>query len=242
MLGMNKKDKKKYTEQKDIVKKENRRIKKLSWFVFIILFTILAIIQLFQYLNKVPVVNIDPPSISNEVIQAPEAQVEQTENIITEDLLSYEEDFCNNLYDDLYEDEIAYNDCFDYLSSTGFTNKLKRYRVFLANADKMISKFRNNENYENELKHISEIEHPEEIKDILNMLKIYNDQLVQEHNSTQEIILFPENKFLSKLFKITKISEEDNQNIKMKKQIHEKLKIFSNYIYTEELQDKFLNN
>ena len=227
---MIKKDKDNLNKQK-----KNKRGLKLSYFIFIVLFIILAVIYFLRSLEEKSLYNFDFPFFSNKNMQIENNLEEQEDN------LSYEEDFDDPLGDNLYEVEIICNDCFECTNSDELAKKLDQYRIFLANADSMISKFRNNENYALELENFTAMEHPKEIKNILDMLKIYNDQLMQEQSSTQEIILFPNNHFLSKLIKITKISTENNKNLEMKKHILEKLIIFSNYVHATDLQNKFLN-
>ncbi|RTK92399.1 MAG: hypothetical protein EKK61_04600 [Rickettsiales bacterium] len=238
---MIKKDKNNLINQKDVVQKESKRDQKFGYFIFIILFVILAIIYFLRYLEEKSLYNVDSPSILNEINQVEDSSENQVDNLY-ENNLSYEEDFDDPLGDNLYEDEIICKDCFECTKSDDLNKKIDQYRIFLANADRMISKFRNNENYALELENFNSMEHPEEIKNILNMLKIYNDQLMQEQSITQEMILFPNNNFLSKIIKITKISVEDNKHLEMKKQILERLIIFSDYIYAADLQNKFLNH
>ncbi len=219
-----------------IEKNESKRVKKLSWLILIFMIIIIIIIQAFQYLNQEYILSLKDSEISQDELKIVEKVDEEKLNNeidLTQEHLSTPKS--------LDKIETITNHFLVETNASNNLEKLNQYRLFLANAAKIINKFDHNENYGAELNIFNQIEHPHKIKYMLYMLIKYNNQLSVQRTTKEEITYFLNNSFLSKLFRITKIPSNNNKNIELKNQILDKMEMFSDYIYSIELQNKFLN-
>ena len=120
--------------------------------------------------------------------------------------------------------------------------QLTQYRLYLFNANELLTKFRNDEEFGAELAHFKLLTHPREINNILLNLQQYNEILAKIVTDKKEIqVKIFGITFTKKILKITKLQEVDYKQIELKKQISDKLFIFINYIYALELQNRFIN-
>jgi hypothetical protein len=123
------------------------------------------------------------------------------------------------------------------------TAKLREYRNFLANANELIIGFLSEEDYSLQLKNFESsrvLKMPNEIKEILQLMR---EHLHLMNNPTHPLQIFPlEWKAVENFVKITKSSEDSKQQSWIKNKIIQKLKIFIAYLYSEDLQEQFLQN
>jgi hypothetical protein len=118
---------------------------------------------------------------------------------------------------------------------------LNNYRLFLANADELIAKFRQDKVFYNELIVFNSSTHPERIKNILFLLEDYNKMLSNmECVATDKFVKFFSSKPWNKFIKITKICKGSEDRKQLKDEINKNLDVFINYIYSLELQESFI--
>ncbi|MCF8494101.1 MAG: hypothetical protein K9G65_01720 [Rickettsiaceae bacterium] len=118
---------------------------------------------------------------------------------------------------------------------------LNNYRLFLANADELIAKFRQDKVFYNELKVFNSSFHPEKIKNTLFLLEEYNKMLSNmECVATDKFVKIFSSKPWNKFIKITKICKASEDRKQLKDKINKDLAEFINYIYSLELQESFI--
>ncbi len=120
-------------------------------------------------------------------------------------------------------------------------SELNNYRLFLANAERLITKFRQDQIFYNELRFFNSIAHPNMIKNTLLLLDDYNKMLSNpECECTDKFVEVFSSKLMSKFIKVTKISKTREEQKQLKEGINENLPVLINYIYSAELQESFI--
>lgn len=141
-----------------------------------------------------------------------------------------------NPYSDIVDKEAkAFN-------SSAMKSKFNDYRIFISNANKLIEKYKSDENFTTELKIFKEHIHPMYINETIKLLSQYNEMLEKKSLDNRAEIT-PDSfqtKLIKKFVKIKKIEPVDNKIIKLKSDIDEKLEVFTNYIYSQNLQDSLV--
>ena len=118
---------------------------------------------------------------------------------------------------------------------------LNNYRLFLANADELVAKFRQDKGFYNELRVFNSIIHPDMIKNTLSLLEDYNKMLSNmECAATDKFVDIFSSKPWNKFIKITKICKASEEREQLKDEINKNLAVFINYIYSPELQESFI--
>ncbi len=118
---------------------------------------------------------------------------------------------------------------------------LNNYRLFLANAERLMTKFRQDQLFYNELRFFNSITHPNMIKNTLLLLDDYNKMLSNpECECTDKFVEIFSSKLMSKFIKVTKISKTKEEQKQLKDGINENLPVLINYIYSSELQGSFI--
>ena len=118
---------------------------------------------------------------------------------------------------------------------------LNNYRLFLANAERLMTKFRQDQLFYNELRFFNSITHPNMIKNTLLLLDDYNKMLSNpECECTDKFVEIFSSKLMSKFIKVTKISKTKEDQKQLKDGINENLPVLINYIYSPELQGSFI--
>lgn len=118
---------------------------------------------------------------------------------------------------------------------------LNNYRLFLANAERLMTKFRQDQLFYNELRFFNSITHPSMIKNTLLLLDDYNKMLSNpECECTDKFVEIFSSKLMSKFIKVTKISKTREEQKQLKDGINENLPVLINYIYSSELQGSFI--
>ena len=118
---------------------------------------------------------------------------------------------------------------------------LNNYRLFLANADELLAKFRQDKVFYNELKIFNSSSHPERIKNTLFLLEDYNKMLSNmECVANDKFVKIFSSKPWNKFIKITKICKASEERKQLKDEINKDLAVFINYIYSLELQESFI--
>lgn len=123
----------------------------------------------------------------------------------------------------------------NYSSST-----LSDYRVYLANATKLLSKIEKNKEYKEELSIFNQLQHPQRVKSILNEIEeliIALDEL--NSNTTNEINPF-NYEFLSKMIKIKRVKNKGVAYQMIQDKINDNIKLLWDYVYSEQLQNNFI--
>jgi len=120
-------------------------------------------------------------------------------------------------------------------------SELNNYRLFLANADELVAKFKQDKVFYNELKVFNSIAHPDMIKNTLFLLEDYNKMLSNpECETTDKFVEIFSSKPWNKFIKVTKISKASEDQKQLKDGISANLAVFINYIYSAQLQESFI--
>ncbi len=120
------------------------------------------------------------------------------------------------------------------------TKSLNKYRLFLGNMSKLFFKFEANQDYAIELERLKMVTFPANIEEIIIQLKLYNEQIVNNSLFVSEIEPF-DFKLLAKFIKIKKFSGFTKKQKQLRSKIREQLSLFTEYIYSSELQEIFMN-
>jgi len=121
--------------------------------------------------------------------------------------------------------------------------KFNEYRIFISNANKLIEKYKANQNFTTELNIFKDPIHPTHINEIIKLLESYNTLLEKRTNYGDESQVKTEpclKKLFTKFVKIKKIEPDDEELLKVKANIDERLDIFTDYIYSQKLQDNLV--
>lgn len=128
-------------------------------------------------------------------------------------------------------------------------SKLNDYRIFLANSNRMLEKYRAEQDFANELTFFQKYPHPESVNEIIEVFEQYlylkielaeQNQIIEDEDSVN-FSTFLE-KFLKKFIHIKKIPKQQQEIAKLRALIAKKLPILINYLYAEELQDSLIYN
>ena len=119
--------------------------------------------------------------------------------------------------------------------------ELDEYRLYLANANKLIANFRDSNLYEIELKKLKAHKLPDHIKKIVDLLDEYSTYASEEKSlETTQVKPF-DSDLLSKFIKIKKVPLQNEQQAALKQDIEMRLKVFTEYLYSDDLQNSFVN-
>ena len=139
------------------------------------------------------------------------------------------------------KDELAKKNIDSSEKQIQLIGELNNYRLFLANAQRLITKFREDQIFYNELRFFNSITHPNMVKNTLLLLDDYNKILSNpECVETDKFVKIFSSKLLSKFVKVTKISKASEDQKQLKDGISENLPVLINYIYSSELQGSFI--
>lgn len=119
-------------------------------------------------------------------------------------------------------------------------SKFNEYRIFLSNANSIITKFNAGDNYDFELKSFKKHIHPSHINEIVKLLESYGSLQNKLVNSDEEEVDSIQAKLLAKFVKIRKTDPVDSEFLNIKSKIDERLDIFTNYLYSQSLQDSLV--
>ncbi|MDC0865266.1 hypothetical protein OAP56_04900, partial [Rickettsiaceae bacterium] len=114
------------------------------------------------------------------------------------------------------------------------------YRLYLANAHKLISKFKSGKNYATELDVLKKQTFPAHIDEIISMLEQYN-KVLTDSSSIKADIKPLNSSVLAKFVKMTRTSEDVYKEHKLKDEIMKRLTIFMDYMFSSDLQENFIN-
>lgn len=153
----------------------------------------------------------------------------------SEDIDTDEEEGVNPYHEIVDKEAKAFN-------SSTLKSKFNDYRMYISNANRLIEKYKFGKYFLPELKIFKEHIHPSYINQTIKLLKSYSTLL--ENNSLDDM---EENKsdsiqmkLLEKFVKIKKIEPMDAKLAKIKSDIDLRLEVFTNYIYSQKLQDSFV--
>ena len=127
-------------------------------------------------------------------------------------------------------------------NSSALKSKFNDYRMFISNANRLIEKYKLGESFLPELKIFKEHIHPSYINETIKLLESYNALLENdsldnaEENKSDSVQV----KLLEKFVKIKKIEPVDAKLVKVKSDIDKRLEVFTNYIYSQKLQDSLV--
>lgn len=142
---------------------------------------------------------------------------------------------------EIEKDELAKKNIDSSEKQIQLIGELNNYRLFLANAQRLITKFREDQIFYNELRFFNSITHPNMVKNTLLLLDDYNKILSNpECVETDKFVKIFSSKLLSKFVKVTKISKASEDQKQLKDGISENLPVLINYIYSSELQGSFI--
>jgi hypothetical protein len=130
--------------------------------------------------------------------------------------------------------------------STVEVSKLKaafnEYRLYIANANKLLTKFAADESYSDELSLLKKIQCSAKAQEVVLLLEFYNKQLL-DHNSVDNVateIKLLDSNLLEKIIKVKKVKISNNEQRDLKEKIKNKLHILTDYIFSPELQQSFI--
>jgi len=255
------------TEKKDNTDKKKNRVK-IFLLAFSLLFAaIIYIIFLYKEswlgaINRIDIFsssNIDIKKIENNLIEQDliSQKIDKTINIKNQDdnSLTYQKEetlirFSPDEEDlDMLNDQVKLNpyECEikektennkQIFSDIDMINNLNDYRVYLANIHEFLYKFSKNQPYSKNLDIITKIQLPQEFTEIIEMSKLYNEMLIKNNRSYEEIPLFGTNIF-NKFLKISKKTSDCKKMNVLKSQVEEKIKPFAEYVFSPVLQAEF---
>lgn len=113
------------------------------------------------------------------------------------------------------------------------------YRNYLYNVNDLIVKFLEDRDYQKQINQVQARELPSEITKILLSMEYYREHYLLE--SVDTVRVFPiTGSWLEKFIKIKKKSDLTIQKEKLKTEIISNLKLFTEYFYSEKLQQEFV--
>lgn len=119
------------------------------------------------------------------------------------------------------------------------TDGLNNYRNYLYNVNDLIVRFLENKDFKMQINQLQTLELPAEITKIMLNMEHYRENYLD--NSDEAIRIFPtKGSWLEKFIKIEKKSDITIQKDKLKAEIISGLKLFTEYFYSEKLQQKFI--
>lgn len=133
-----------------------------------------------------------------------------------------------------------YNSLSQAIPKQNMLKNAAAYRVFLANADKLINKYKKNEPYSEEMGRLSRQIMPTKISKVVSDLQDYNKLISNpDLKPYKDVNLGFE--FLNNLFLIKRENEEYIAVIELREKIDAELSILTDYVYSEELMNVFFN-
>ena len=245
------------TEKAISEKREPKRAKNSNFLRNFTLIAFLLIIVALLVRQFAPVLFATFYSTATEENTARTADSKAIENALEENyaldqeqpLLSFapeesEEDSGEQLVVDPYEDEVTIEDkskaATESVEAAKLAGNINDYRLYLANAHKLLAKFESSKTYDLELQILKEHALPADIERIVSLLELYNSQL-NNHPKNDEIKLL-DSELIAKFIKVRKVSKVLSEAAAMRESIKESLPILIDYIYSAPLQDSFTKN
>lgn len=179
-----------------------------------------------------------------------DSKVDDTEQELSQELESLDDDDKQLDRTDMEteeEEEVnPYNEIVDKeakaFNSSALKSKFNDYRIFISNASKLIEKYKAGVSFAPELKIFKEHIHPAHINETIKLLASYNALL--ENDSLNNVDETKSDslqvKLLEKFVKIKKVEPVDNKLVKIKSDIDKRLEVFTNYVYSQKLQDSLV--
>lgn len=113
------------------------------------------------------------------------------------------------------------------------------YRNYLYNVNDLIVRFLEDKDYQTQINQVQTRELPSEITKILLSMEYYRDHYLLENVDTVRV--FPTTgSWLEKFIKVEKKTDITVQKEKLRAEIAANLKLFTEYFYSEKLQQKFI--
>ena len=256
---MTNKDNKTERKQK---KRENKFLKLFLLITLLSIFSAYLILQanptLLEYIYPSKTVNVKPGSVDDSYSVGPEPPLypSEDEEVAKDDkdeAIDVEQDTPTEVKvhiepeEDVVEELVnPYIEIID-VEAKAFDNsalkaKFNDYRIFISNANKLIEKYKSNQNFATELNIFKDPIHPTHINETIKLLESYNTLLGKKSNNSENQV--KPDSFLKRLFarfiKIKKIEPDDEELLKAKANIDERLDTFTDYIYSQKLQDSLV--
>lgn len=115
---------------------------------------------------------------------------------------------------------------------------LNNYRLYISNTNELIIRFLRNENYNEQLAKLKLVKLPNEISEIVKMME---EHVALSDDTLTSKQIFPVNSTsLEKFIKVIKTNACFQRRSELEAKITKKLKIFTSYIYSSDLQEQFL--
>jgi hypothetical protein len=173
-------------------------------------------------------VGAEPPLLSF----APEEASETSDDYTEEDLEEI------NPYVTIIEEEADPSESTKLIM---LNHNLNEYRLYIANANKLIDKFKADKSYELELQILKKRLMPGRVEAVVLLLEAYNQQLVKNQTITNNVVKPFDSKVLAQFLTIKKIPSEQQGQKSSKDEISKSLNILRDYIFSSELQGSFLS-
>ena len=173
--------------------------------------------------------------IQQELSQELESPDDNNKQPDSADIETDEEEEVNPYHEIVDKEAKAFN-------SSALKSKFNDYRMFISNASKLIEKYKAGESFLPEMKIFKEHIHPAHINETIKLLESYNTLLENDSLDNADEIKSDsiQVKLLEKFVKIKKIEPEDSKLVKIKSDIDKRLEVFTNYIYSQKLQDSLV--
>jgi len=124
--------------------------------------------------------------------------------------------------------------------SSALKNKFNEYRIFLNNANSLIAKYKSDENFDLEIKSFKKHIHPAHINETISLFEAYNKLIIKTPVEEPKKNDSVQAKLLAKFVKIRKVDSVDSDLLDIKSKIDKRLDVFTNYLYSQTLQDNLV--
>ncbi|MDG1437318.1 MAG: hypothetical protein P8P83_06040 [Rickettsiaceae bacterium] len=117
--------------------------------------------------------------------------------------------------------------------------QLREYRLYLANASKLISNFQSDKEYDFELQMLKQVQLPSRVDSVISLLEMYNKNLSSKDLESDATGPF-DSKMFNQFITIKKRSSSWQDQQKLREKITARIDILTDYIFSAELQNIFL--
>lgn len=117
--------------------------------------------------------------------------------------------------------------------------QLREYRLYLANASRLISNFQSDKEYDFELHMLKQVQLPSHVDGVISLLEMYNKNLSSKDLESDATGPF-DSKMFNQFITIKKRSSSWQDQQKLREKITARIDILTDYIFSAELQNIFL--
>ena len=142
-----------------------------------------------------------------------------------------------------YSKHVKHDDSINEKRLLKLQNAFNEYRLYLANTNKLLTKFAADESYSDELYILKRLPCSAKAQEVILLLEFYNKQLVDQNSVDNKVIDIKvlDSNLLKKLVKVKRVKMGSAEQRALKEKIQNKLHILTDYIFSAELQQSFLD-